>query len=646
MGESLLRRAIVELMAVGLVLGATALDAQTTGPRASVQDLKRLSIEELADLDVTTVSRRVERLSDTAAAISVVRQDDIRRSGVTTLADAMRLADALDVGRINSSTWGVTARGFNTNPANKMLVLIDGRSVYSPLSSGTFWDVQDVLLGDIDRIEVIRGPGGSVWGANAVNGVINVITKDASATRGDLVAITAGTDEHVIASARHGGRLGGAGSYRVYGKFRQRGPQVFPSGASAHDEVALGQAGFVLDSGEAAASHWRLQGDLYRGSTGFPDRSDGEVSGGNVLGRWTRRFSSTAQFEAQAYFDRTYRKVPLQFEETRNTVDLDTQHRMILASRHDVVVGGGFRVTSGDDLGVAGFFFDPRRRTSALVSVFAQDEITLRPRQVFVTLGSKFERNDFTGLEAQPTARVRWTPGTRQTVWGAVSRAVRLPTRFDTDLRLINPATGAITVTGSEDFKAEHVVAYEGGYRVRPASRLAVDVALFTNRYDDLRSTELTFTPAPLVVLKNFLNARTSGAELAGTVQPLPPWRIHASYAYLTKTFTFDPGSHDVYGGAVEANDPGHLFSLRSFTDLSHGFALDVMFRSSSARPQPAVAAYAELDLRLGWMVRPGWELSLVGQNLLHDHHPEMANVGAPRYEFRRGVYVRNVWRF
>ena len=613
----------------------------------TAQDLKRLSIEELAALDVTSVSRRSEKLSETAAAISVIREDDIRRSGVTTLAEAMRLADGIDVARVNSSTWAISARGFTTNPANKLLVLFDGRSVYSPLSSGTFWDAQEVLLNDVDRVEVIRGPGGSIWGANAVNGVVNVIMKDAAATRGDFVTVTAGTDEHVIAGARHGGRLGAAGSYRVYGRYRQRGAQVFTTtGLSSDDPVQTGQGGFRLESGTQAPSRWLLEGDVYRGTTGFSDRPDGDIAGGNLVGRWARRFSSSSEFRTQVSYDRTYRKVPQQFEETRDTFDLDTQQRLTLASRHDIVFGGGVRVTRGDDLGIAGFFFEPQVRTSTLVGLFAQDEIAIAPQRLYLTVGSKFERNDFTGLEVQPTVRVRWSPATRQTVWGAVSRAVRLPTRFDTDLRFRNTVTGAVTLEGSEAFESEEVIAYEGGYRIRPIPRLTVDAAVFANRYDQLRSTELVFRPAPVIVLQNLLNARTSGLEVGATVEPLSRWRVHGWYAYLSKDLSFDPGSRDVYQGSVEGNDPSHRMSVRSYLDLPHGLAFDAFFRHVGERPAPTVPAYRELDLRLGWAVRGGWEISLVGQNLLHDHHSELLPASAPHYDFRRGVFVRSAWHF
>jgi iron complex outermembrane receptor protein len=621
--------------------------AQTTTPTTRTpQDLKRLSIEELAELDVTSVSRRSEKLSETAAAISVVRQDDIQRSGVTTIPEAMRLADALDVARVNSSTWAISARGFNTNPANKLLVLIDGRSVYSPLSSGTFWDAQEVPLSDVDRVEVIRGPGGTIWGANAVNGVINVIMKDAAATRGDLVTVSAGTDEHVVTGARHGGRFGRDGSYRVYGRYRQHGPQVFTdNGASSHDPVQTGQGGFRLESGTQAESRWFVEGDLYRGTTGFSDRPDGDIAGGNVVGRWSRRLSSDAEFRTQVSYDRTYRKVPLQFEETRDTFDIDTQHRLIIGRRHDLVVGGGFRATHGNDVGIAGFFFDPQARTSTLFNLFAQDEIQITPGLI-ATIGSKFERNDFTGLEAQPTARLRYSPNDRHTVWAAVSRAVRLPTRFDTDLRLINVATRAVTLQGSDDFKSEEVIAYEGGYRVRPLPQLSLDVAAFANRYDALRSTELTFQPAPVIVLKNLLNARTSGVELAGTVQPIPIWRVHGSYTFFSKDLSFDAGSRDVFQGSVEGDDPTHQLSLRSFLDLPHGLAFDSVFRHAGRRPNPLVPRYSELDLPLGWKVLAGWEVSLVGQNLLHDHHSELLPPNAPHYDFRRGVYIRSTWQF
>jgi iron complex outermembrane recepter protein len=629
------------------LLIAVPLYAQTGGAPATIaQDLKRLSIEELAQIDVTSVSRRAEKLSATAAAVSVIESGDIYRSGVTNLAETIRLADAVDVARVNSSTWATSVRGFTTNPANKLLVLMDGRSVYSPLTSGTFWDVQDTLLEDVDRVEVIRGPGGATWGANAVNGVISVISKNAATTIGDYVSVAAGSDEHVYAAGRHGGRAG-TGAYRIYGKYRQRGPQLFTDTAKdAGDPVQFGQGGFRIDSGSQGRTTWFVQGDAYRGTNGFSDRPDGDVAGGNVLGRWTRAFSGTSVFQAQAYYDGTYRKVPLQFTETRHTADLDLQQHLTLGRRHNLVFGGAARVSRGDDVGIAGFFFEPEIRTNSLLSLMAQDEITITPDRVYLILGSKFERNDFTGFEAQPTIRGRWTPNPRQTAWAAVSRAVRLPTRLDTDLRLIDVATRRLTLTGSEDFEPEEVVAYEAGYRVRPLSLLSLDIAAFSNRYDQLRSTELTFAPLPLIVLDNLLNARTRGFEAAGTVQPVSAWRVHGSYAYVHKVLTFDPGSRDVYHGAVEGNDPSHLLSIRSSLDLPRGTAFDVYFRRSGSRPEPVVRAYSEIDLRVGWTPRPGWDLSLIGQNLLHPRHSELLPVNAPHYDFRRGVFVRSRWYF
>jgi iron complex outermembrane receptor protein len=613
---------------------------------AVAQDLKRLSIEELAQIDVTSVSRRAEKLADTAAAVSVINSNEIYRSGVTTLAETLRLADAIDVARVNSSTWATSLRGFTTNPANKLLVLMDGRSVYSPLTSGTFWDAQDTLLADIERIEVIRGPGGAVWGANAVNGVINVISKDASSTIGDYVSVAAGSDEHVSAAARHGGRVG-TGAYRIYGKYRQHGAQLFTStGQSAGDPVQMGQAGFRVDSGRQGAATWFVEGGGYRGTNGFSDRPDGDIAGGDVLGRWTRAVSGSAVFQAQVYYDGTYRKVPLQFTETRHTVDADVQHRFKAGQRHDLIVGGGARFTRGNDVGIAGFFFEPEVRSNSLFNLMAQDEIAVKRNRFYLIVGAKLERNDFTGFELQPTVRGRWTPTPHQTAWAAVSRAVRLPTRLDTDLRLIDPTTRRLTLTGSDDFKPEEVVAYEAGYRIRPLPMLSLDVAAFTNRYDELRSTELTFTPLPLIVLENRLNARTRGVELAGTLQPLPAWRVHGSYAYFHRNFTFDPGSRDVYHGAVEGNDPSHLMSLRSSIDLPMNLALDLFLRRTGERPDPLVKPYGELDLRLGWTARAGWDLSLVGQNLLHARHSELLPLNAPHYDFRRGVFVRSRWYF
>ena len=614
--------------------------AQPESSGTQPQDLKKLSIEQLSQLDVTSVSRRTERLAEVAAAVSVVRREDILRAGSTILAEAMRLGDAIDVARVNGSTWAVSSRGFTISTANKLLVLVDGRTTYSPLFAGTFWDAQDTLLADLDRIEVIRGPGGATWGANAVNGVINIISRPARETQGTVLTVIAGTDELPVISSRHGGTIG-RGHYRVYGKYRRRGAQLTSTGQSAQDEITFGQGGFRFDSNPVGPSQWFVSGAAYGGTNGLADRADAKISGGHVLGRWVRAIGS-GQFQVQAYYDHTRRKVPLQFEERRNAGDVDAQHQVRLG-RHTLVGGAQFQFSRGKDDGTAGFFFEPITKTQWLTTVFLQDEFELSER-LYLIGGAKVGTNNYTGSEIQPTVRARFHPTDRQMLWGAVSRAVRLPTRFDTDLRLRNPITGAVVLSGTEDFDAESVVAYEAGYRARPHARVSTDVAVFVNQYDSLRSQELRFVPAPRVFLENWLNARTGGVEVGATVQAAGNWQLHGSYAWLKKTLSFDEGSTDPTGGVFEANDPSHMASLRSQLDLPRGFTFDAFLRYVDERPSPRVPAYGELDLRLGWQARPNWELSIVGQNLLHDHHQEFNFT--PVIELRRGVFLRSIWEF
>ena len=636
---------LVPLVFVG-VLGISPALAQTRpAPESSIaQDLKRLSIEDLSQLNVTSVSKRVERLSQTAAAISVIRQDDIRRTGVTTLAEAMRLADAVDVARSDGRTWNITARGFNIVTANKLLVLMDGRTLYSPLFSGTFWDVQDTVMADVDRIEVIRGPGGTIWGANAVNGVINVLTRDSSETRGTSLLIASGSENELITTGRYGARMGNAGNYRVYGKFRKQGANLFADGTSADDAMHLGQMGVRMDAEPERAMRWSIQGNAYAGSEGMFDRDDTDVHGGFVQAQVARRTSTTSELRVRADYDYTYRRVPLQFEEGRHTADVEIQQQTAVGRRHRVVLGGQFGASTARAIGSGGFFFDPERRTTTVASGFLQDEIEAGTG-LFLTLGSKFEANNYTGLEIQPTARIRWSPDDRQTLWGAVSRAVRLPTRFDTDLRVLSPG-GALVLSGNEDFESESVIAYEGGYRIQPHARLALDAAVFANRYDNLRSQEFPSSLGPVILLGNTVNAVTTGVETAFTAQILDAWRMHGSYSYLHKDVTLDDGSRDRTGGTSEGNDPPFLFTLRSYVDLPYGLELDAFFRHVDERPEPVVPAYSSLDLRLGWLAGDHLDVSLVGQNLLEPRHAEFGAPGPRRYEFSRGFYVRTIWRF
>ena len=617
--------------------GAAAGQTPRTG---QVDELKQLSIEELADTDVTTASRRIERLADVAAAVTVITGEDLRRMGVMSLAQALRLAGHLHVSQVSGPQYVIAARGFAISTANKMLVLIDGRTVYSPVFGGVFWETQDLIIQDIARIEVTRGPGGSVWGANAVNGVINVITKRAVDTRGTFVNVAAGTSVLGPHSIRHGGRLGAAGSYRAYAKVRFEDSHQLVSGIDARDDFDFGQAGFRVENDQSGPSQVFLQGDVYTGTTGLLSGLEANMSGGNVLGRWTQKNGNHVS-SVQAYFDHTYRRVPNQYRGTLNTFDVDAQHEWRV-NRHNLVLGAGYRLYDGDDLGDGpGFFFEPRARVSHRLNAFAQDEITVA-RGFFVTLGSKIERNEFTGLEIQPTARVRWSAPHRS-AWAAVSRAVRVPTRFDTDLRIRIPGTETLLITGSEDFKSETVLAYEAGYRQQFRERVSIDFATYLNHYGDLRTQEIG--PAPPVTLANMMNAVSSGVEATTSIQIAPRWQTHVSYAYLWKEFTFDPGSNDPTGGASEANDPDNIFKVRSYINATNRVEVDAFFRWVSSLPQPAVDAYAELDARVGYRLRPWWDLSVVGVNLLQPRHVEFRAGTAPE-TYERAVTLRSVWRF
>lgn len=618
---------------------AGALSAQT--PQSSqLEELKQLSIEELAGTDVTTASRRLERLADVAAAVTVISGEDLRRMGVTTLPQALRLAGHLDVVQISGPQYAVSARGFTISTANKMLVLIDGRTVYSPVFGGMFWETLDLVMPDIERIEITRGPGGSIWGANAVNGVISIITKSAADTRGTLVKALVGSSTLGPFAIRHGGRVGNAGSYRVYAKTRFEDPHQLESGASAEDDFDFGQTGFRFDLEGGNNTEASLQGDLYTGTIGQRGGSEANLAGGNVLGRYMRRNGGHAS-TIQVYFDRAYRRVPAQYRGVINTFDVDAQHQW-WAGRQNLVVGAGYRRYDGDDLGDGpGFFFEPRERTSHRLNIFAQDEIALTSK-LFVTIGSKFERNEFTGLEVQPTIRARWS-ATSYSLWGAVSRAMRVPTRFDTDLRIRIPGTDTLFLAGNDSYGSEDVLAYEAGFRRRFGDHASFDMSAYVNRYDDLRTQERA--PGRPITLANMMNGLTRGLESAAVVQVTRRWQLHAAHAYLWKELTFDAGSTDTTRGASEANDPSHIFKARSYLVLSDRLEFDAFFRAYASRPQPAVDAYAELDARLGYRIRPGWDISLIGSNLLRERHLEFRAGTAPE-TYERSVSLRSLWRF
>jgi iron complex outermembrane receptor protein len=615
----------------------------------NLEALKKLSLSELLNvrIDVTSVSRRPERLTQAASAVQVITGEEIRRSGATSIPEALRLAPNLQVAQVNSSQWAISARGFNNVLANKLLVMIDGRTVYTPLFAGVFWDVQDTLLEDLDRIEVVSGPGGTLWGANAVNGVINIMTKNAKDTQGLFVEGGVGTQSVGFGGMRYGGVMAPGVYYRVYGKAFNRDNTVLLDGSNAKDDWDMGQGGFRVDWEPSAEDQVTFQGDYYNGRPNPNGASDPVVvMGGNVMARWKRTLSEESDFQVQFYYDRTRRDFNDDFKENLDTYDLDGQHRFHIGDRNEIIWGLGFRLMDDrvENLELIGF--TPGHKTMLLYSAFIQDEITLIEDRLRLTLGSKFEHNDFTGFEFQPSGRLAWTPDERHTVWGAVSRGVRSPSRIDQDFYL-NLAPGVPFFSPNPDFKSEELLAYEVGWRVQPHDTVSFSVATFYNVYDNIRSAEPGPPPFGLpVTIGNGVEGETYGVEFSTAYQVTDWWRVRGGYTLVKKHLSVKSSSDDLNDGTAESNDPQQQALIQSMMNLPGNIELDGVLRYVDELPDPSVAGYFGLDLRLAWKATPNVELSIVGQNLLDNSHPEfIPSSPAPR-EIERTVYGKVTLRW
>ncbi|MES2354313.1 MAG: TonB-dependent receptor [Pseudomonadota bacterium] len=615
--------------------------AQERAELPDSRSLAELSLEDLGNIEITSVSRKAQKVSEAAASIFVITREDIRRTGVTNLPEALRLAPNLQVAQISSSQYAISARGFNTSTANKMQVLIDGRSVYTPLYSGVFWDVQDVLLEDVDRIEVISGPGGTMWGSNAVNGVINIRTRSAYDTQGTTLVAGSGTEDRGLVEFRHGGKFAETGAYRVYGKYTDQDSTVLANGNSAEDSWNKSQAGFRTDWNNATDS-FTVQGDAYQGTS--DQRFTGTnlaIDGANLLSRWQRQLTKNSNLQLQIYYDHTNREIPRSGAETRNTFDVDFQHQFNVAKNHDIVWGGGYRSSKDHVQNTAGFAFIPEKRTLDTSNLFAQDSIALFDNKAQLTLGSKFEHNSYTGLEIQPNIRLGWKLSDRQFAWAAISRAVRTPSRIDRDIFVPPSSRFPFNLIGGPDFQSETLTAYEAGYRTQPNSRLSVVISTFYNVYKRIR----TLTPVPgttgNAVINNGEKGDTYGAEMWADFYLTASWRLKAGYAYLEEDLRVDPGSIMTN----ETDDAKHRFLFRSSMDLTPNIELDGTLTHVSAIPAIAVPAYTGMDIRLGWRANKTLEISLTGRNLLDQQHSEFGTT-AERREIQRSALLKAVWKF
>jgi iron complex outermembrane receptor protein len=649
---------------VMLLLAAGARGALAQATDTTTENLKSLSLDQLMDVEVTSVSRHPEKLLQTASAIQVITREDIRRSGATSLPEALRLADNLEVAQKNSHDWGISARGFNTALANKLLVMIDGRTVYTPLFSGVFWDIQDYPLEDIERIEVISGPGGTLWGANAVNGVINIITRKASDTQGAYVEGGGGNQLQEFGGVRYGDSVGEATQFRAYGKYFDRGDESIANGSPAQDSWHQAQGGFRMDSVLSPQDDLSVHGDFYDGRENEEAINTARTGGGNLVGQWTHQSDSGSQMSLQSYYDRTHLADPVAetvigttplapagfLKDDLTTLDVDFQDQLQTGAAHQLVWGMGYRFTHDVVQNAPGLGFFPTTLNQHLYSAFLQDEIVLR-HDVSLTVGSKIEHNDYTGFQYEPNLRMTWTGWQNQALWGAISRAVRDPSRIDVDLKEPTPPH-LVILEGAADFKSEEVIAYELGYRAQIVSRTSVSLATYFNDYNDVRSTSITPVTLLPFFFQNNLEGHTAGAELSGTYQVLDSWSLHLGYDLLQEHLHVKPGQFDLSNALNETSDPQQQVALRSSATLFGQLEFDNALRwvdqlvTNNAQTRGTVPSYFSLDTRLAWHLSRGLELSLVGQNLLQPRHVEYGFPTSLREQIDRSVYAKVAWRF
>jgi iron complex outermembrane receptor protein len=632
LNQSLRRRAAYALVALLMAPAAQALE--------DIGELGRLSLEELSDIVVTSVSKSPEQLSQAAASVFVITRSDLLRSGATTLPDALRLAPNLQVSQYTANAYTVAPRGLAGNVAlqnfpNKLLVLIDGRSVYSPLFSGIYWDAQDVMLDDVERIEVISGPGATLWGANAFNGVVNVITRSAAETSGLVAAAGAGTLERTV-QGRWGGDLRDGLAARVYAKGLERDALVRPDGSNAEDDWRKAQVGFRLD-GARGDDAFTLQGDLQRARLNQPGPLGLDVNGGNVVARWSRSVSERSDVGVQVYVDESERAEDTGGVALRVRVyDAQFQHSLAIGDAHRIVWGLGHRRSRYVFRGTDALSFAPDRRTLEPTNVFAQDTIALRP-DLRLTLGLKLEDDPYESWVAQPDVRLAWTPREDVLLWAAASRAIRAATPFDVEV--VEKIAGQPILVGNPNFRAERVQAFEAGYRGQPLRDLRVSVSTFYNEYEDLRSIE----PAPPSVARfqwgNGIRGHGYGADAWATWQVTDRWRLSPGARWMRKTLRFAPGSSGLGGIDQSGLDPRWQATLASSLDLGARFTFDVYLRHQAPIREAGLDAYTTVDARLGWYVSHRLDVALVGRNLLAGGHVEAPVPGAAEAE-RAGLFT------
>ncbi len=652
-------------------------------------NLAQLSLEDLGNVEVTSVSKEPEQVRKTPAAIFVISQEDIRRSGATSVPEALRLAPGVEVAQVDSNHWSISIRGFAGQFSKSLLVLIDGRSVYTPLFSGVYWNVQNLLLEDVDRIEVIRGPGGTIWGANAVNGVINIITKSAKDTRGGLVTLGSGSVDQGMGEFRYGGGIGKSFDFRVYGIAFGRGSEFHPVQTpltppltlerDPFDAWQMGQGGFRTDWKAGDHDTFTVQGDMYRGVTGervalgsFSQDSEvttddnAFVSGGNLVARWQHETGEGSDIQFQTYFDRTNFK-DLELGETRDTFDFDFVQHQKIDGDQKLTWGLGARVSPSNFTQTSeGVDFLPHQQTDTIYSGFAQYELPIVRDKLSLTAGTKLEHNNFSGFEYQPSVRLLWTPTNRQSFWAALTRAVRTPSRQEQDVQFaiyaapaspMFPAPVFFEITGNPEFQSERMLGYEAGYRTTITSCVYLDIAAFYNIYHDLQSygalgLTLTSVPPPthyliLLPYANGIEGHTIGVEIAPDWRITSRWQVRGSYSYLHMALKDEPGFTDTGNVLVNylGSSPHNSVALQSLLSLPKRFDVDISYRYVSALPSQGVKAYGTGDARLGWHLKENVEFSVVGQNLLQPQHAEFAGDPGPVVEIKRSVFGKITWR-